>query len=249
MGPIAISLIVFACVFGGAVFGMILRSRKAQLSADSKDVVKLGCGLVSTMCAVVLGLLVASAKGSYDTQNNELTEMSAKVVLLDRVLAHYGPETKEVRDVLRSIVASFLARTWPKEHASSAQLEAPSRDAEAILDTIQGLSPKDDRQRLLQGQATSIVLALVQTRWLQYVQGAVSVPIPLLVILVFWLTVVFATFGLLAPLEGTVVSSLLVSALSVSATFFLILGLYSPYVGLIQVSSSPVRAALTQLGN
>ena len=96
MNYIAIRLIVFACVFGGALFGMFLRGvlPERHLSADSKDTVRLGMGLIGTMTALVLGLLVASAKSYYDTQSSELTEMSAKIVLLDRVLAHYGPVTK-----------------------------------------------------------------------------------------------------------------------------------------------------------
>jgi hypothetical protein len=113
MSSIAISSIVFTCVFGGAMFGIFIRATLPQnhLSADSKDFVKLGMGLVATLCALVLGLLIASAKGSYDAQSNELTQMSAQVVLLDRVLAHYGPETKERRDLLRVSVVRILDQT------------------------------------------------------------------------------------------------------------------------------------------
>src|SRR5260370_5656173 len=117
MSSIAISFIVFACVFGGALVGMLLRTSLPQhhLIADSKEIVKVGMGLVSTMAALVLGLLVASAKSSYDAQSTELTEVSSKVVVLDRILAHYGPETREVRDVLRSTIARVLDAIWSKE--------------------------------------------------------------------------------------------------------------------------------------
>jgi hypothetical protein len=110
MSSIAISSIVFACVFGGAMLGMFVHAVLPQhhLSSESKDVVKLAMALVATLCALVLSLLIASAKGSYDAQSSELTQMSAKVVLLDRVLAHYGPETKETRDLLRGSVARIL---------------------------------------------------------------------------------------------------------------------------------------------
>src|SRR5271156_1258708 len=108
VSPMTISWVVFACVFGGALVGMLLRATLPahHLNADSKDVVKLGMGLVATMSALVLGLLVASAKSSFDAQGAQLKQMSANVVLLDRVLAHYGPETKEARDALRATVAS-----------------------------------------------------------------------------------------------------------------------------------------------
>jgi len=71
------------------------------------------------MTAILLGLLIASAKSSYDTQNNELTEMSAKVVLLDRVLADYGPEAKEVRELLQGTVTRTLDKGKRKSSSRS----------------------------------------------------------------------------------------------------------------------------------
>jgi hypothetical protein len=250
MSSIGISAIVFACVFGGAMFGMLIRSvlPQSHLKDDSKDAVKMGMGLVTTMCALVLSLLISSAKNSYDAQNTELTEMSAKVVMLDRILAHYGEETKESRDLLRHSVVRILDRMSSKELPGTYQTEAPQVDAEVVFDKIQALSPKDDRQRALHTEALTLMLNLGQTRWLQYAQGIHSVTIPLLVMLVFWLSTLFISFGLFAPANGTVVASLLVSALSVSGAILLIQDMYNPYGGLIQVSSAPVRAALTQLG-
>jgi hypothetical protein len=136
-----------------------------HLSAESTDVVKLVMGLVATMSALVLGLLVSSAKSSYDTQSAELNKMSAKVVFLDRVLAHYGPETREARDVLRGAVVDNLDRIWPQESRRASEA-APATGAEALLDKIQALSPKDDRQRSFQSQALSMAIALGQTRLL-----------------------------------------------------------------------------------
>ncbi len=250
MSSIAISSIVFGCVFGSAWFGMLLRAKlpERHLTSDSKDVVKLGMGLVATMSALVLGLLVASAKSSYDAQSGALTDMSANVVLLDRVLAHYGPETKEARDLLRRTIADVLDRIWPNGRATGSQLEAPSGSGEILIDKIQELSPHDDRQRSLQAQAVSIVIGLGQTRWLQFAQSTSSISMPLLVMLVFWLATLFISFGLFAPPNGTVVGSLLVSALSVSGAILLILEMYTPYRGLIQISDAPLRAAFGQLG-
>jgi hypothetical protein len=250
MSSIAISSIVFACVFGGAMFGMFLRAALPQhhMSADSKDVVKMGMGLVATMSALVLGLLIASAKSSYDTQSTELTEMSARVVLLDRVLAHFGPETKEARELLRSTVARVLDQMWSKDRSNPSQLGPTSAGGEVLFEKIQGLSPRDDAQRSLQAEALSIAMSVGQTRWLMYEQNATSISMPFLIVLVFWLTALFTSFGLFAPRNGTVVTSLLVTALSVSGAILLILEMYTPYRGLIQVSSAPLRAALTHLG-
>jgi hypothetical protein len=151
MSSIAISSLVFACVFGSAVLGMFLRAAlpKHHVGADSLDAVKMGMGLVATLSALVLGLLVASAKSSYDAQSCELTEVSSKIVLLDRVLAHYGPEATEVRDLLRSSVARALDQMWSKDRRSSSQLEPQSAGSEALFEKIQALSPKDEAQRSL----------------------------------------------------------------------------------------------------
>ncbi|HVO26526.1 MAG TPA: hypothetical protein VMW56_23190 [Candidatus Margulisiibacteriota bacterium] len=248
MNPTTISLIVFACVFGGALLGLLLHATLPthHLGADSKDVVKLGIGLVGTMAALVLGLLVASAKGSYDAQSSELIQMSANAALLDRILAHYGPETKEARALLRGVVVRLLDGMWSQDRLVSTAPTAAG--GEALYEKIQGLSPKDDNQRWVQTQALSMGMEFGRTRWLMYEQRSIGVSTPLLVVLVLWLTIIFVSFGVFAPPNATVIASLAVSALSVSGAIFLILEMYSPYSGLIQISSAPLRAALAHLG-
>jgi Protein of unknown function (DUF4239) len=249
MISIKISLIVFACVFGGALLGILLHAVLPQhhLSAESKDIVKLGMGLVGTMDALVLGLLVASAKGSYDTQSAEMTQLTANVALLDRMLAHYGPEAKESRDLLRETVIRVVSQIWA-DGASAGAASPQSAGGEVLYDKIQALSPKNDTQRSLQSQALSIAMDTGKLRQLMFAQGTISVSIPLLVVLVLWLTVIFISFGLFAPFNATVVSSLFVSALSVSGAIFLILDMYTPYTGVIAISSAPLHTALAQLG-
>lgn len=249
MSPITISFIVFACVFGGALSGILLRAALPEhhLSTDSRDIVKLGMGLVGTMSALVLGLLVASAKGSFDAQSTELTQLSANIVVLDRVLAHYGPEAKETRDLLRGVVGRALDGMWSKD-ASSSSSEPRSAGGEVLYDRLQRLAPKDDTQRSLQAQALSLAISIGQTRWLMYEQRVGSVSMPLLIVLVSWLTIILLSFGLFAPANATVITSLCVCALSVSAAILLILEMYAPYSGLIQLSSAPLRDALAHLG-
>src|SRR5579864_3763277 len=250
MSPAAISVIAFAFVFGGALFGTALRAAVPQrhLTGDSKEAVKLGMALVATMAALVLGLLIASAESSFDTQATELTEMSSKIVLLDRILAHYGPETTEARDILRTSVIRILDRMASRDSAGPFQSDPSTNASEVLFDKIQGLSAKNDAQRSVQAQALSITVSLGQTRWLIYEQKIASVSIPLLAVLIFWLTIIFISFGLFAPPNAMVVASFFVSALSVSGAILLILEMYTPYGGLIQISSAPLQAALAHLG-
>jgi len=247
MSNTAISLVVFAFAFGGALLGFFLRTVLPQhhLSAESKDIVRVGTAFVVTTVALVLGLLVASAKAYFDAQSTELTAMSAKVVLLDRVLAGYGPEAKEVCAQLRADVLQMLNQIW----SEGGTAPAPSAQGiAALFGKVQELSPRSDTQRSLQAQALNIALALGQTRWLMYEQSAAQVSKPLLVVVAFWLTIIFISFGLFAPKNSTVVASLFFSALAVSGAIFLILEMYTPFAGWIRVSSVPLRAALAHLG-
>ena len=250
MSSTAISLIAFACIFGGAAAGMLLRGSLPQdhLSGDSKETVKLGMALVSTMSALVLGLLVSSAKTFYDKQWAELNQLSADAVVVDRLLAHYGPETKEVRDELRVSAIRLLDRIWPREGTQPSLAPRTEASSEALIDRIQALSPKDDNQRSLRAQVLSIAIGMGRIRWLMYEQSNASVSTTLLVVMIFWLTVVFISFGLFAPRNATAIGSLFAGALSVSGAIFLILEMYMPYSGWIQISSAPLRSALSHLG-
>jgi hypothetical protein len=199
MSSITIGLIVLSCVFGGALLGFLLHAVLPQhhLSSETKDIVKLGMGLVGTMSALVLGLLVASAKSSYDTQSAELTQLSANIALLDRGLALYGPETKETRALLRDFFVRFHNQMWSKDAASRL---APPSGGDIVYEKIHALSPKNDTQRSIQSQALSLVVDMGKTRLLMYEQATGAVSLPLLIVLVLWLTI-FYQFRPLCPFQ------------------------------------------------
>jgi len=246
----SIGWIVLACVFGGALLGMALRLilPEHHLSMESKDVIKLGMALTATMSALVLALLINSAKSSFDAQRSEVTQISANIILLDRVLAHYGPETKEARDLLRVSAAGMTDRIWRATGTGPTELEPRVVAAEAFYDKIQELSPQNEVQRSLQAQALKLSVDIGQTRWLLFEQRGRSIPMPFLALLVFWVTIIFLSFGLFAPPNATVIATLFLCALSVSGAIFMILELDRPFGGLIQISSAPLRNAIANLG-
>ena len=250
MSSVATSFIVLASVFGGALAGMVLRRSLPQdrLSPDSKETVKVTMALVSTLSALVLGLLISSAKTFYDTQEADLNQLSADVVVLDRLLGHYGPETKEVREELRVTVIRILDRIWSREGKQPSEVPRTEASSEVLLDKIQALSPKDDNQRSLRAQALSSAIGVIRIRWLMYEQSNASFSRTLLVVMVFWLILVFVSFGLFAPRNVIALASLFAAALAVSGAIFLILEMYMPFTGLIQISSATLRSALAHLG-
>ena len=249
MSPITISLVVFGCVFGGALVGIFIHSflPNHHLDSDSKEAVRLAMGLVGTTLALVLGLLIASGKGYFDTQSSEVTQVAADAVLLDKILSHYGPETKEIRALLRSSVAHMVDVTWARDDSDNTEFSTSST-SEDLVDKIQGLTPQNDNQRFLQSQALATAIKLGQTRSLMLAQQTAAVPTRLLAILVLWLVLLFMSFGLFVRGNLTVVVSQFASALAVCSAIFLILEMYQPYGGLIQVSSAPLRAALMGIG-
>jgi Protein of unknown function (DUF4239) len=252
MSSLAIAGLVFACVIAAALLAMLIgRALPAShLNAESKDVVKLGLGVIATLTALVLGLLIAAAKGTFDTQSNSIKQLSANVVLLDRLLGRYGPETKETRELLHRAVTIMLGSLWPEDGTQKATLTpgAAMTEMEAFYDKLGELSPKTDAQRVIKGRALDLTTELAQTRLRLAAQKDSSIPLPFLVVLVFWLVVLFGGFGLMAPRNATVVVVLIVCALSISTAMFLILELDRPFDGIVRVPSAPVRDALSLIG-
>jgi len=253
MSAIALSCIALACISGGALLGMFLRSTLAEhhLSGDAKDVVRLGTGLIGTIAALVLGLLIGSAKNSYDTQSTQIKQMTANIVLLDRFLEEYGPETGAVRNLLRRGVVILADRMWRENNsdlAKAAPFEA-SAASEAFYLKLQELSPQNDFQRSLQARAIQLSTDIAQTRLLLFAQMGNSIPMPFLVVLIFWLTIIFASFSLFAQPNAIVIGSLFIFALSAAGAIYLVLELGQPFAGLMQISSAPLRNALVPLGS
>jgi hypothetical protein len=250
MGPVAVGCIVMICVFGGALLGMAIHTMlpEQHLSSDSKDVIKLGMGLIATMSALVLALLTNSAKGSYDAQRNEVTQVAANIILVDRLLAHYGPEAKDARAQLKVSVAALIDRIWPTGSAENGKSGPTTAGAELFFEKVQELTAQNDVQRALQAQAFKMSIDIGQARLLLYEQSGRSIPMPFLVLLIFWVTVIFLSFGLFAPRNATVVVTLFLCALSVSGAIFLIMELDRPFGGLIQISSAPLRSAMVNIG-
>ena len=250
MNPTLTALIVFACLIAAVLLGRTLRGLlpEGHLSTESKDAVKLAMGLVATMSALVLGLLVSSAKGAYDTERSEVIQMASKVAFLDRVLAAYGPEAAGVR-------AQFRDNVEEGHSANLARRNAPTGTADsqyasrAIWFTVpfSALSPHNDMQVGPQTQAATLAVDLAQIRSLLAAQSVPSISKPMLIILVLWLVIIFLGFSVLAPPNATTLLALTVSALAVSAAILLILELDEPFGGLIGISSEPMLNALHQI--
>jgi len=244
--------IVFLCSLGGAFAGIRLRERLPghHLGEDSKDTVKLGVGLIATMTALVLGLVTASAKSASDRLDTEVKVSAEEVLTLDRVLARYGPETAALPAGLREGLGRRIALTWPDGSSPpEAELDpsALSKGVEALADRILELSPQTNAQRYLQSRAVDLSEDLLEARWIGSGGVGTSIPSLFFVVLLFWLTITFASFGLFAPVNGTVLAVLVVCSLSVAGAVFLIYEMDGAFEGMIRVSADPLRFAYDRM--
>jgi hypothetical protein len=249
MNPLLVSALVFVSIFAGALVGMVLRSAlpDEQLGPDSKEVVRLATSLIVTMSGLVLGLLVSSASTSYQGQKNDVAGLASQVIIMDHLMQNYGPETYPMRVELHKLVKANLDRAWPLEADTKFALD-PSKHGDMFYQELQNLVPKNAAQTDAKNQILGLALSLRQNQWLMFLKSDQnSIPYVLLFVVVSWLVMTYVSFGLFAPPNATVIATLALSAIAVTAAIFIIIELYSPFTGILRISSAPVRDVLNQL--
>lgn len=249
MSSITISAGEFALVFSGALLGTFLGARLPQhhLSQENKEIVRLAMALVGTLAGMALGLLIGSAKTYYDTQSNELTQIAANVTLLGDLLERYGPQANGVHETLRLAVERVLAENWPNERVENWKLSPKAGHIREVYDQLRALAPEDEEHRTMKSEAVGLLWNLGQLRGLFIAQAGATILQPLLFVMIFWMTSIFASWGLFSRVNAVSVTTFFVAALCVSGAIFLVLEMYTPYKGLLRLSSTPLRIAYDSL--
>ena len=246
-------LITFAVVFGGGLLGLLLgRLLPEKYHNDAtQKIVQTATGMVSLIAALVLGLLVATAKNKFDTTNQTTQEFAAKLMLVNRALVNFGSEADDTRTLLRKYTIAKIAATWPGEAGPKPAPDEPPpwKLLESLQQSLSGLTPKTEAQRSEATMASGAVADLEKATWLEAAQESAHVQHPFVVILIIWLFVLFASFGLFAPRNGLVVAALLVGALAISGAVVLIVDMDSPYEGIVVVTPQPMQQALAQMSS
>jgi hypothetical protein len=249
MHSLAMSALVFALIFISALAGMAIRRAAPDdhFSSEAKDTVRLAIGLVVTMTGLVLGMLVSSAKTFYDSEKNQVAEMSSQIILFDDLLSTYGPETRQTRIEAREFVGNAVDRIWPRDESQMYQLR-PANNNQNLYQQLELLVPKNGAQAFAKTQLMSSTVSLKRTYWLMYLQSEqTSMPFALLAVVTSWLMAIFVSFGVFAPRNSTVILTLIVCALAVSAAVFIIMSMYLPFSGILKISPVAVRDALSQM--
>ena len=251
MSEIGIATMVCLSVLAGALVGMSLRRviPAEHMSEQSRNIVNIAIGLIATLSALVLGLLVASAKSAFDSRNDEIKQSAARLVVLDRTLRQYGPETKEIRALLMELTQRRIDHTWnkgePRDHVRIVREDASSM--EIIRSHLWRLTPATDAQRWMHARALTLSAEIEQGRWLLVEGDQSSIPKPFLVVLASWIAVIFAGLGLFSPRNPTVYGVLLICAVAVSTAVLMILEMDQPFEGFLQVQATPLVSAVAEM--
>lgn len=253
---ISVALIVLVSLSSGSFAGFWAQYAlpKHHLTPDTKDIVKVGVGSIATLTALVLGLLVASTKGSFDTKAADIHQFASSLIEMDRALAYYGPEANDARAALKAFTALKLQTTWPDESGMSEDAAAKTDNSEGVkllesLGTkLRELSPKTDAQKTILSRAIELYYSVTDDRWAMAVQSGSTAQTIFLVMLIFWLTVMFTSFGMFAPQNGTAIFFLLLCAVSFAGAIYIVLEMDGPFSGLVTISSEPMREALARMG-
>jgi len=246
---VVVGLIAFVAIFGGDLFGIFAARAlpKHHLSTETRAAVSVSAAIVGTLSALVLGLMISTASSTFSTMSSEVTAISVDLIRINRLLQRYGPDADDVRAKLRAYAAAKMQELFPEAEKPSPTTKATAVLLEATQDAILSLAPTDERQRWLRSQALTLSDGLLQARWQLTERTGRDIPLPFLILLIFWLAIVFASFGLFAPTNATALTVLCLCALAVSGGIAIILDFDTPFTGLVSVSAEPMRQALAQI--
>ena len=244
-----IGLIAFVAIFGGALLGIFVARALPEhhLGSETRTAVSVAAATVGTLSALVLGLMISTASSSFAARSGEVTAISVDLIRMNRMMQRYGPEADDVRAKLRTYATAKMQDLFPASGEPSQTNDATVGIMETTQDAILALAPTDETHRWLRSQALTLSDGLLQARWMLAEQAGSGIPFPFLILLIFWLAIVFASFGLFSPLNGTAVAVLCLCSMAVSGGIAMILELDSPFSGLVRVSAEPMRQALAEI--
>jgi len=249
MNSYLIALIAFACIFGGAMAGFSLQRflPPHHLSKESLDSVKLGAGLIATMAALILGLLVSSSKGTYDRENVLVNAAAANSISLNQTLKNYGHEADPLREILLDRISRIGNDIWPEnanEKNKSSDVFKQESSILGLTKMISALKSDSPEAQQMKSEALAIATQLNQERWQITVESTSKLPMTLVVIPVFWITFLIFVYGVFSPRNFTVIMVLFFCSLSIAGAIFLICEMSMPLDGSIKVPNQPFRTAL-----
>src|SRR3954466_8145758 len=244
-------LIAFGTIFGGVLIGRFFARHlpRHHLNAETQSVVTVSVAVIGTLSALVLGLMISAANSSFSTRTDEVRELSLQLIRMDRNLRRYGPEAEDARVKLHAWAFAKTQQLFPEKGKPRPSPETTIQLLEDVQDALLDLTPKDDRQKYLHSLCLNLSSTMIQARWKLEQRKGYSIPFPFLILLIFWLAIVFASFGLFAPANATALVALLLCSVAVAGGIVLIEELDNPLSGFIQIPPDSMRKALDEISH
>ena len=239
------AVLALLSMMGAALLGLFSKTRlpSEHLQDDTSNVVRLVASLFVLMTSLVLTFMINSAKDTYGANNRNIRTLATDIILLDRTIRGLGQEAEDARRHLIEYVQIVLgeANIVEEDPQAEASLEAAGNSLKAIR-------VSDEQKVTLWNDALMLYRQVLHERWVPASGG--TIPTPLIIMLILWLTIIFASFGYRAPRNTIVTASFFLAALLISAALYLIVDMDTPTTGMfepIQVSTVPFQRALAQL--
>jgi uncharacterized membrane protein len=245
-----IGLVSFAAIFGGALIGLFSAHRLPghHLSKETQGAVTVSVAVLGTLSALVLGLMITAANSSFSARSEEVRELSLQLIRMDRNLRRYGPEATDARAKLREWAIAKTQQLFPEKERTTRSSDETIDMLEGVQEALLALQPLGERQAFLRTLCLKLSSTMIEARWSLETRGSHSIPVPFLVLLIFWLAIVFASFGLFAPANTTTIVALFLCSLAVAGGMFMIEELDKPVSGFVQLSPDAMRRALVEIG-
>ncbi len=250
MNAIAEGLLISAIIFSGSIAGFRLHRLlpTRHLSSETLDAIKLGTGMLSVLASLVLGLLIATVKTSFDATNTEVRSYAADLIVLDETLRDYGEAALPARRLLRDYTSRLLRDVWIEgDHPYLVENRQAGAELEHVRDEIRGLNAADQNEQWLRSQALQIATGTLRQRWLLIEQAGPSVHPVVIALLVSWITATFMSFGINAPQHSTMYVAFLIVSLAIGSAIFIVNEMDTPFEGVLRVSPQPIRTALEHM--
>ena len=248
MSWVPIGVIIVAILFGSALLTMVIARflPDHQLSPETKGVVSVSMAVVGTLSALVLGLFISTANTFFIAKTQEVAQISADEIGLDRLLRRYGPEAQDIRVLLHRYAEAKLHDLFPANSNQAPDLENDATISllEEVQNKILALLPRNDTQHWLQAQALQLTGAMMASRWQLDQESARKTPLPLLALVMFWFIILFASFGLFAPPNITSIAAIFLGSVGVGGAIRMMTELQTPFSGFLHISSMPLTHAL-----
>ncbi len=248
MSNLVLGVIIFLLLASSSLFALVIHPRLTNRyrNDETNTVVRLIANLFVVMASLVLGLMINSAKSTYEAVDHNVHAISKEIILFDRALRPLpgGSET-------RQRILTYANHAHNLNRPTGDRLIVGDVSSEQLLSAVgtslRAINVVDREETALLQEARQRFRTIVDLRWALVEDAEGVIPMPIIAMVVAWLVLIFASFGYRAPRNLVIVGSVVVAAGLIAGSIYLILDLDAPFSGLVQVTDEPLQRAIAEM--